>query len=267
MVALRAEIAAQRADDRAVPPRNRGDAGDAVCASPTGSGGRPWRLVTGGLGFGGVLLAVLLLVSLFAEQSMQDAGRPKPGVPSRCGWPTSSARPPTTSPGWPAVTWPPTSRGTWPGSARSWPSARAPRPARWTTTESTGTRQRYRGTRRRPVPRPPSPLWPPGGVRPAGARRFWPPPGPFRRAGPAGGGGVHLVGGGGGPRRADAMLYGPTYLHAKAEIMEPIGRVLTLVDTRTANETAQAAARARACRRPRSRWRCCCWGAWRCSRW
>jgi hypothetical protein len=45
--------------------------------------------------------------------------------------------------------------------------------------------------------------------------------------------------------RADAMLYDGTYLHAKAEIMEPIGQVLTLVDTRTAQETAQAAGRAR----------------------
>ena len=45
--------------------------------------------------------------------------------------------------------------------------------------------------------------------------------------------------------RADAMLYDATYLHAKAEIMEPIGQVLTLVDTRTAQETAQAAGRAR----------------------
>jgi methyl-accepting chemotaxis protein len=46
-------------------------------------------------------------------------------------------------------------------------------------------------------------------------------------------------------QRAGAMLYDATYLHAKAEIMEPIGEVLTLVDTRTAQETAQASARAR----------------------
>ncbi|MFR9801129.1 response regulator [Pseudonocardia sp. RS010] len=45
--------------------------------------------------------------------------------------------------------------------------------------------------------------------------------------------------------RASAMLYDATYLHAKAGIMEPIGQVLTLVDTRTARETAQAAQRAR----------------------
>jgi signal transduction histidine kinase/response regulator RpfG family c-di-GMP phosphodiesterase/HPt (histidine-containing phosphotransfer) domain-containing protein len=45
--------------------------------------------------------------------------------------------------------------------------------------------------------------------------------------------------------RADAMLYDATYLHAKAEIMEPIGQVFTLVDTRTARETAEAAGRAR----------------------
>jgi methyl-accepting chemotaxis protein len=41
------------------------------------------------------------------------------------------------------------------------------------------------------------------------------------------------------------MLYDEAYLHAKAEIMEPIGQVLTLVDTRTAQETAQAADRPR----------------------
>ena len=45
--------------------------------------------------------------------------------------------------------------------------------------------------------------------------------------------------------RADAMLYDGAYLHAKAEIMKPIGQVLTLVDARTAQETAQAAGRAR----------------------
>ncbi|MEU7812880.1 response regulator [Pseudonocardia sp. NPDC049154] len=45
--------------------------------------------------------------------------------------------------------------------------------------------------------------------------------------------------------RATSMLYDPTYLHAKAEIMEPIGQVLSLVDTRTAQETAQATGRAR----------------------
>ncbi|GAA2881670.1 hypothetical protein GCM10010472_44780 [Pseudonocardia halophobica] len=45
--------------------------------------------------------------------------------------------------------------------------------------------------------------------------------------------------------RATSMLYDPTYLHAKAEIMGPIGQVLSLVDTRTAQETAQATGRAR----------------------
>ena len=59
-----------------------------------------------------------------------------------------------------------------------------------------------------------------------------------------------LVGAGGtgeGARAAaTSMLYDGTYLHAKAEIMEPIGQVLTLVDTRTAQETAQATDEARA---------------------
>ncbi len=53
------------------------------------------------------------------------------------------------------------------------------------------------------------------------------------------------VGGTADRARAGAMLYDSTYLHAKAEIMEPIGKVLTLVDNRTAKETTEAAARAR----------------------
>jgi signal transduction histidine kinase/DNA-binding response OmpR family regulator/HPt (histidine-containing phosphotransfer) domain-containing protein/HAMP domain-containing protein len=46
--------------------------------------------------------------------------------------------------------------------------------------------------------------------------------------------------------RATALLYGPDYLHAKAQIMEPIGQVFALVDDRTMQETAQAVGRARA---------------------
>ena len=46
--------------------------------------------------------------------------------------------------------------------------------------------------------------------------------------------------------QATALLYGTDYLHAKAEIMGPIGQVLTLVDGRTARESAQAVGRARA---------------------
>ncbi|GAA4549910.1 hybrid sensor histidine kinase/response regulator [Pseudonocardia xishanensis] len=45
--------------------------------------------------------------------------------------------------------------------------------------------------------------------------------------------------------RATALLYDAEYLHAKAEIMDPIGQVIRLVDTRTAQETADATARAR----------------------
>ena len=45
--------------------------------------------------------------------------------------------------------------------------------------------------------------------------------------------------------RATALLYGANYLHAKAEIMQPIGQVFTLVDDRTSRETALAADRAR----------------------
>jgi len=45
--------------------------------------------------------------------------------------------------------------------------------------------------------------------------------------------------------RATAVLYGADYLHAKAQIMEPIGQVFALVDDRTSRETALAAGRAR----------------------
>ncbi len=46
--------------------------------------------------------------------------------------------------------------------------------------------------------------------------------------------------------RATALLYSPEYLHAKAQIMEPIGQVLTGVDDRTAQESVQAVGKARA---------------------
>jgi signal transduction histidine kinase/DNA-binding response OmpR family regulator/HPt (histidine-containing phosphotransfer) domain-containing protein len=46
--------------------------------------------------------------------------------------------------------------------------------------------------------------------------------------------------------RATALLYSAEYLHAKAQIMEPIGEVLTLVDDRTAQESNQAVGKARA---------------------
>ncbi|MFI7585645.1 ATP-binding protein [Spongisporangium articulatum] len=48
------------------------------------------------------------------------------------------------------------------------------------------------------------------------------------------------------PARANALLYDATYLHAKAQIMAPIGQVLGSVDSRTAAETARAGERARA---------------------
>jgi signal transduction histidine kinase/HPt (histidine-containing phosphotransfer) domain-containing protein/ActR/RegA family two-component response regulator len=58
---------------------------------------------------------------------------------------------------------------------------------------------------------------------------------------------VKAGGGGPGPARdqANALLYDATYLHAKAEIMRPIGQVFALVDNRTMQETARAADRAR----------------------
>jgi signal transduction histidine kinase/DNA-binding response OmpR family regulator/HPt (histidine-containing phosphotransfer) domain-containing protein/HAMP domain-containing protein len=46
--------------------------------------------------------------------------------------------------------------------------------------------------------------------------------------------------------QATAILYGPDYLRAKAQIMEPIGQVFALVDDRTRQETALAVDRARA---------------------
>ncbi|WP_256788913.1 ATP-binding protein [Frankia sp. AvcI1] len=47
-------------------------------------------------------------------------------------------------------------------------------------------------------------------------------------------------------QRATDILFDASYLRAKDEIMRPIGQVLTLVDTRTARETARATDRARA---------------------
>ncbi|MFF3543164.1 response regulator [Streptomyces platensis] len=46
--------------------------------------------------------------------------------------------------------------------------------------------------------------------------------------------------------RAATLLFGADYLHAKAQIMQPIGRVFELVDVRTHRETAQAVGRATA---------------------
>jgi signal transduction histidine kinase/CheY-like chemotaxis protein/HPt (histidine-containing phosphotransfer) domain-containing protein len=46
-------------------------------------------------------------------------------------------------------------------------------------------------------------------------------------------------------QRATDILFGASYLQAKDEIMKPIGQVLTLVDTRTLEETTQATDRAR----------------------
>ncbi|WP_115538039.1 hybrid sensor histidine kinase/response regulator, partial [Frankia canadensis] len=47
-------------------------------------------------------------------------------------------------------------------------------------------------------------------------------------------------------QRATDMLFDASYLRTKDEIMQPIGQVLTLVDTRTARETASATDQARA---------------------
>ncbi|MDT3442506.1 MULTISPECIES: ATP-binding protein [unclassified Pseudofrankia] len=47
-------------------------------------------------------------------------------------------------------------------------------------------------------------------------------------------------------KQATDMLFDASYLRAKDEIMQPIGQVLTLVDTRTARETARATDEARA---------------------
>ncbi len=53
-----------------------------------------------------------------------------------------------------------------------------------------------------------------------------------------------LVGKGQGTQ-ATGLLYGPDYLRAKDQIMQPIGQVFTMVDDRTAREAAQAGGRAR----------------------
>jgi len=55
-----------------------------------------------------------------------------------------------------------------------------------------------------------------------------------------------VQGGAANRQRATDMLFDASYLRAKDEIMQPIGQVLTLVDTRTARETARANDQARA---------------------
>ena len=205
------------------------------------------RLVTAGLGVGGVLLAVLLLVSLLAEQSMQDAGtaEARRSESLRLAYELRQTSDDLTR------------------MARSYVATGEPRYLAWFR-EILAIRA---GTAARPVDYDgiywdvvsdtgvrPTPSGPPAAFPALAARAgFDPQELDLLASAQARSDALARLEeeaftsvGAGDTARATAMLYGPTYLHAKAEIMEPIGRVLTLVDNRTARETAQAAGRARA---------------------
>jgi hypothetical protein len=74
-------------------------------------------------------------------------------------------------------------------------------------------------------------------------------------------------GGSANQQRATQMLFDSGYLRAKDQIMQPIGQVLALVDTRTAARPPGPATRPGPGRPGRSRRRCCCSPASRCSWW
>ncbi|MCE0766924.1 response regulator [Pseudonocardia kujensis] len=210
------------------------------------------RLLTVGLGIGGALLAVLLLVSLLAEQSMQDAtqAEARRSESLQLAYELRQTSDDLTR------------------MARSYVATGEPRYLDWFR-EILGIRA---GTAPRPVGYD-GIYW--DVVSDTGQRPTpFAPPDPFATLAARAGFSAQeqallataqarsdalarieeqaftLVAAGAATSDADraratAMLYDQTYLHAKAEIMEPIGQVLTLVDTRTAQETAQAAERAR----------------------
>ena len=207
------------------------------------------RLVTGGVGIGLVLLAVLLLVSLLAERSMQQAtaAEARRSESLRLAYELRQTSDDLTRMARSYV-------GTGDPRYLAWfreilaiRAGTAPRPVDydgiyWDSVSDTGQR--------------PTPSGPPVAFTTLATRAGFSPQelallttaqsrsdALARTEEQA----FALVEAGGAAERerADAMLYDGAYLHAKAEIMEPIGQVLTLVDTRTAQETAQAAGRAR----------------------
>lgn len=211
------------------------------------------RLVTGGLGVGAVLLAVLLLVSLLAERSMQDAtaAEARRSESLRLAYELRQTSDDLTRMARSYVaTGEPRYLG-WFREILAVRAGRAPRPVDydgiyWDTVTDTGQRPTPFGpavpfatlAARAGFDRQELALLATAQARSdALAQRE-------ERA-------FTLVAAGAATPPADrtqatAMLNDAVYLHAKAEIMQPIGQVLTLVDTRTATDTAQAADRGRA---------------------
>jgi signal transduction histidine kinase/DNA-binding response OmpR family regulator len=210
------------------------------------SGRISWkRLVTGGVAIGVVLLAVLLLVSLAAERSMQDAGaaEARRSESLRLAYELRQTSDDLTRMARSYVATGDPRYLAWFREILAIRAGTAPRPQGydgiyWDAVSDTG--------------RPPTPSGPPIAFATLAARAGFRPQElsllATAQARSDALAGIEeqafaLV-----PtdrQRAGAMLYDAVYLHAKAEIMEPIGQVLTLVDTRTAQETAQAASRAR----------------------
>lgn len=210
------------------------------------------RLLTVGLGIGGALLAVLLLVSLLAEQSMQDAteAEARRSESLQLAYELRQTSDDLTRMARSYVATSDPRYLDWFREILAIRAGTAPRPVGydgiyWDVVSDTGQR--------------PTPFAPPDSFATLAARagfsareqallataqarsdalaRIEEQAFTLVAAGPATSGADRA--------RATSMLYDPTYLHAKAEIMGPIGQVLALVDTRTAQETAQATGRAR----------------------
>ena len=207
------------------------------------------RLVTGGVGIGLVLLAVLLLVSLLAERSMQQAtaAEARRSESLRLAYELRQTSDDLTRMARSYVATGDPRYLAWFREILAIRAGTAPRPV-GLRRHLLGLRQRHRAAahavgRARRVHHPGHP----SRVQPAGTRAADHRAVPLGHAGADRGAGVRAGRDGRcrGARagRRDALRR--AYLHAKAEIMEPIGQVLTLVDTRTAQETAQAAGRAR----------------------
>ena len=207
------------------------------------------RLVVLGLGIGSVLLAVLLLASLLAERSMQDAtaAEARRSESLRLAYELRQTSDDLTRMARSYVATGDPRYLTWFREILAIRAGTAPRPVGydgiyWDSVSDTGQR--------------PTPSGPPVAFETLATRAgFSAPELTLLATAQSRSNDLARIeeqafalvqaGGANDRDRASAMLYDGTYLHAKAEIMEPIGQVLTLVDTRTARETAEAAARAR----------------------
>ncbi|WP_220188222.1 hypothetical protein, partial [Pseudonocardia pini] len=216
--------------------------------SRLGARGSLKRLLTLGLGLGGVLLAVVLLVSLLAEQSMQDASdaEARRSESLRLAYELRQTSDDLTRMARSYVATGEPRYLDWFREILAIRAGTAPRPVNydgiyWDVVSDTGQR--------------PTPFEPPAAFAAlaAGAGFTSVEQGLLATAQARSDAlaGIEeqaftLVAATPPDReRATAVLYDATYLHAKAEIMGPIGQVITLVDTRTAQETGEAGSRAR----------------------